>query len=87
MQRTATLAEQDKFLGLFIHDDFKVNSRLTLNIGLRYEYESPVTERYDRSVAHFALASRIPLRRRLGPIMHVRRFRNYPRISSASSAA
>jgi hypothetical protein len=54
LQRTATLAEQDKFVGLFIQDDYKVNSKLTLNVGLRYELETPVTERYNRSVAQFA---------------------------------
>ena len=26
--------------GFYIHDDFKVNQRLTLNLGLRYEYET-----------------------------------------------
>ena len=34
----------------FFQDDWKATSRLTVNIGLRYDYERPVTERYDRMV-------------------------------------
>lgn len=31
--------------GFYVQDDFRVSSRLTVNLGLRYEYFSPVTER------------------------------------------
>jgi Carboxypeptidase regulatory-like domain/TonB dependent receptor len=33
--------------GAYIHDDYRVTSRLTMNLGLRYEYHAPVTEGKD----------------------------------------
>lgn len=38
---------------MFIQDDIKVTPRLTLILGLRYELQPNVTERYDRSVRGF----------------------------------
>ncbi len=40
----------------FIQDDWKVSNRLTMNIGVRYEYTTPVTEVVDR-MANFDMAT------------------------------
>jgi hypothetical protein len=49
----ASYAEQSVTWGLFIHDDWKFNQKLTFNIGLRYEVEGALTERHNRSVRGF----------------------------------
>ncbi len=34
--------------GFYVQDEFKVNRRLTLTYGIRYEYQSPWVEKFDR---------------------------------------
>ena len=41
------------FAGFYFQDDWRVTSKLTLNLGLRWDYERPVEERYNRLTAHF----------------------------------
>jgi hypothetical protein len=61
MTRSASYATQDKFTGVYVQDDWKLSRRLTLNLGLRYEYESPVSERFDRAVRGFDASTANPI--------------------------
>lgn len=42
-----------RYYGMYFHDDFRVNSKLTLNLGLRYEYETGLRERNNNLVVGF----------------------------------
>ena len=54
--RRADYSEYSKTWGFFVQDDFRVNSKLTLNLGLRYELETALTERQNKSVSGFDLS-------------------------------
>lgn len=49
----ASYAEQSMSWGLFVHDDWKATDKLTINMGVRWEFENALTERFDRSVRGF----------------------------------
>jgi hypothetical protein len=49
----AVPAYEVKYFGFFAQDDWKVTDRLTLNLGMRFSHEGPITERYDRANSGF----------------------------------
>ena len=59
--RNADFAEQSTVWAGYIQDNWRVRRNLTINIGLRYELEGPLTERYDRSIRDFAADAVSPI--------------------------
>ncbi|MGA9391320.1 MAG: carboxypeptidase regulatory-like domain-containing protein [Candidatus Sulfotelmatobacter sp.] len=43
-----SVANRSAETGFYFQDDWKVNAKLTLNLGLRYEWSTPYDERYNR---------------------------------------
>ncbi|MDX2030886.1 MAG: carboxypeptidase regulatory-like domain-containing protein [Blastocatellia bacterium] len=53
IDRNAARSNQTLYHGFFFHDDWKLNDKLTFNLGLRYEYEGATDERYNRNIRTF----------------------------------
>ena len=58
---TIASAFQQIYEGFFVQDSWRVNSKLTVTLGLRWEYESPMSERYNRQNDGFAFDATNPL--------------------------
>jgi len=61
IDRNAARSNQTLYHAIFFHDDWKVNRKLTLNLGLRYEYEGGMTERFNRNTRGFDATSPSPI--------------------------
>lgn len=52
---------QQVYHGFFFQDDWRVTPKLTVNLGLRYEIEGGITERYNRIVRGFDTTTASPI--------------------------
>lgn len=61
IERNAARSNQALYNGVFVHNDWKVTSNLTLNVGVRYEYEGATNERYNRNTRGFDFTASSPI--------------------------
>jgi len=58
-------ADQSYYMAWYLQDDWKVTRSLTLNLGIRYDFDTPKTERYNRlnwfdTTVQSPLAGKVP---------------------------
>jgi regulator of RNase E activity RraA len=61
VDKNVATAEQGKYFGFYFQDDFRLSRKLTLNLGLRYEWEGDYTERYNRLNRGYDFTTASPL--------------------------
>ena len=54
-------AQEYRVSGWYLQDAWKATRRLTVNVGLRWEFELPTTERYNRTIRGFDPNATIPI--------------------------
>ena len=53
VSQTSSYADQSYNYAFYFQSDWRLTRTLTVNTGLRYDYDSPITERFNRSVKDF----------------------------------
>jgi Carboxypeptidase regulatory-like domain len=51
----------NKFYSGYVQDDWKLSRKLTVNLGLRYEFEAGFHERFNRGLTGFDLEAKLPI--------------------------
>lgn len=78
MPSLITPVNSSRFFGGYLNDDWKVTKNLTVNLGLRYEYEQPYYEEKDRLTAPLDLTKPIPELKNVQMPAAVQQFYNSP---------
>src|SRR5207244_2087274 len=58
---TSPLSLEGRYFGAFVQDAWKVTPKLTINLGIRYELETPYHERYNRVAWGFTPSAPFPI--------------------------
>jgi hypothetical protein len=61
MSRAAEYNEQSGVIGFYAQNDWRLRNNFTLNLGLRWEYESPLSEQEDRMISGFDFTTPLPI--------------------------
>ena len=59
--QVASQAIRSTNYAIYVHDNWRATRKLTLDLGLRWEYEQPYAERYNRSVRGFSPNAALPI--------------------------
>ena len=65
VDRNMNPAYRNPYTTLFFQDDWKISKTVTINMGLRWDYEGPAVERYNRQVRGFAFDQASPIASRV----------------------
>jgi hypothetical protein len=61
IDNNTSLSQVNQYYGWYGQDTWRVKNNLTLTLGLRMEYETGPTERYNRAITYFDPAAQLPI--------------------------